>query len=318
MTGETMNYASVIVTYNRKKYLLKALESILNQEEPPTRVIIVDNASTDGTDELMISNYKNNPIVKYHRLKTNGGGAMGFYQGLKLAVKEDVDWISVADDDAFYDRSFFKVMDEAAGKHPEIKAFTGTVYHGDNEIETLHRRWITNWHLMTEKEVPVSEYDHNYLFDQFTFVGVVLKKELVQQIGFPRKEFFIWYDDSEYSIRVRKQTEIMNIINAKIYHQNVVSNGEWHWTPTWKEYYGIRNRIQIIKKYASPRILGYVYLVYLYVRKMVANTVKGERKGYRKFMYQVINDGFHDGLHNQLGKNDKYLPGMKIKRDNED
>ena len=62
-----MNYASVIVTFNRKKILPQAIDSVLNQTVSPGKVIVVDNASTDGTDTLMKDKYNDNQKVEYIR-----------------------------------------------------------------------------------------------------------------------------------------------------------------------------------------------------------------------------------------------------------
>lgn len=313
-----MKYASVVVTFNRKEMLVKSLERFLNQDSKPQRIIVVDNASTDGTDQLMQEKYGDNPVIKYVRLAKNVGGAGGFNHGLHEAVKENVDWISIADDDALFNQDFFTKIEKATEKYPDVQAFSGTVIHGQDITEIMQRRRITNWHTLSFEAVPESEYNHDFEYDLFTFVGVVFKKELIKKIGFPEEDFFIWHERTEYSIRVRKHTRVINVSAAQIYHQNVIGDDAFAWAPTWKEYYGIRNKIQVIKKYGHPRVAVWLQIAYMYVKKMVANAVKPERKGYRKFQVMAARDGFHDGLHNQLGKNDKYLPGMKIKRDNED
>ena len=67
-----MNYQSVIVTYNRKDKLIEAVDSILNQELKPVRLIIIDNHSTDGTREtLSNAGILDNPKVKYLRMPKN-------------------------------------------------------------------------------------------------------------------------------------------------------------------------------------------------------------------------------------------------------
>ena len=74
----------------------------------------------------------------------------------------------------------------------------------------------------------------------------------------------------------------------------------------------MRNRIQVIKKYGHPYLLTRAYFITLLARKLIGNTVKSERKGYRQFMYRLFWDGFRDGIKDNLGKNNNYLPSTKI------
>lgn len=309
-----MDYASIVVTFNRKDILQQAINSLLNQTLTPKKIIVADNASTDGTDAMMEERFADNSQIKYVRLNENGGGSAGFYRGFQEALKEDVDWISVSDDDALYAKDFFEKIAQQTKRYPNIKAFSGSVYTNGNQLEKLHRRRVKNWNVITEEEVPQSDYKGNFKYDLFTFVGVVFNKKLIEKIGLPMKDYFIWYDDSEYSLRVRKYTEVLNVSAAKIYHK-VNKPKQQGWKPNWREYYGMRNRIQTIKKHGHPYLLTRIYIYGMFIKKMIGNTVKSERKGYRKYMYHSFIDGFRDGMHDHLGKNDKYLPSVKIEKD---
>ena len=308
-----MNYVSVIVTFNRKELLKQAIESLLNQTLLPQKVIVIDNNSTDGTQEMITKLYSNNSLVKYCHLSQNNGGSAGFYAGLKKALKEeDADWISLSDDDAIYAEDYFEKLSQAHFDHPDVKVLSGTVLNGNHQIETLHRRRIKNWNILSDYEVPVEEYQTNFFYDLFTFVGVVISKEIIKQVGLPQKDFFIWFDDSEYSLRVHKLTKVLNVSDAKVYHKVKAKSENNQWYPNWREYYGMRNRIQVIKKYGHPYLLTRAYFIALLARKLIGNTVKSERKGYRRFMYRLFWDGFRDGIKNNLGKNNNYLPSTKI------
>ena len=109
-----MNYVSVIVTFNRKKLLNQAIESLLNQTLLPQKVIVIDSNSTDGTQEMITKLYSNNSLVKYCHLSQNNGGSAGFYAGLQEALKEEkADWISLSDDDAIYAEDYFEKLAQA-------------------------------------------------------------------------------------------------------------------------------------------------------------------------------------------------------------
>ena len=69
------SYAAVIVTYNRKDKLKKAIECLKKQIFKPEKIIIIDNASTDGT-QVVLEDYKDDDLIKYVRLEDNLGGAV--------------------------------------------------------------------------------------------------------------------------------------------------------------------------------------------------------------------------------------------------
>ena len=96
MSSETV--CAVVVTYNRKELLIECLEALENQSRPVDAIYIVDNASTDGTSELLLEkNYlgdlpskelkenfeetiqKGNTVIHYLRMSKNTGGAGGFH-----------------------------------------------------------------------------------------------------------------------------------------------------------------------------------------------------------------------------------------------
>ena len=107
-----MKYQSVIVTYNRKDKLIEAIDSLLNQKIQPIRIILIDNHSTDGTEErLKEEGLLDNSKVVYLRMPKNYGGSGGFYYGIKEAMKyDDFEFLSLSDDDAIYRSNFFELI----------------------------------------------------------------------------------------------------------------------------------------------------------------------------------------------------------------
>ena len=87
---------AVVVTYNRRPLLLEALAAVHAQSRAPDAVIVVDNASTDGTAAAVRSRY---PSVRLAELARNTGGAGGFACGLALALSAPADLVWLMDDD---------------------------------------------------------------------------------------------------------------------------------------------------------------------------------------------------------------------------
>ncbi|VDG17578.1 hypothetical protein [Lactobacillus backii] [Lactiplantibacillus mudanjiangensis] len=307
---ENIRYASVIVTYNRKKLLKEAVISLLNQDLKPENILIVDNASTDGTEIELEQTVENNKCISYYRLKENMGGAYGFWFGLNEASKLDVDWVSLSDDDAIYNNNYFSRISKSIEKNSNVLAFTGTVRLMDESIQKSHRRRVDSWSTLRQSEVEENEYKKDFYFDIFTFVGAVISLKLIKRIGLPRKDYFIWYDDTEYSLRVRKYTKIMNVSHAEVIHKTKLpGSATTNANPTdWKQYYGVRNQMITVKKHARNPLLACAYVVYRTIRRMAGTLIKRERRGYRKYMLQQDFTGLVDGLRSKVGINKKYTP----------
>lgn len=304
------NYATVIVTFNRKEKLINAVNAVINQQEQPQHIIIVDNHSTDGTFDALqqagLTPDQDDKII-YKHLDKNVGGAGGFKEGMKIALSfSDVDWVAVSDDDANYAPDFFQRIANASRQHTDVKAFSGTVL-GDGHIQG-HRKRVNNYNTFRESYVMDDEYSNDFYYDLFTFVGVVIAKEVIKKIGLPRADFFIWYDDSEFAIRVREQTRVLNVSAAIISHPDE-TNGKRR--ATWKDYYGFRNETVSRELHAKNRFVGNCYSLFYLFAKSLAALIKSIHKGDRVYLVKSYFDGYRDAKRGRMGLSSKYLPGSR-------
>lgn len=304
-----MNYVSVVVTYNRKKLLELAIESLLKQTLLPKKIIIIDNASTDGTPEI-VSKYKSD-LIRYERLPENIGGSGGFYEGLKLAKSydQDVQWVSLSDDDAVFEPNYFKLIGDAAERQPDVKSFAGTVEFMDGSKQLDQRKVVTNWNHFDAKSLSDMTYTNNFYIDLFTFCGCVINLDLVEQVGMPRKDFFIWWDDIEYSIRVRKYTKILNVSDAVLVHHTKKPQPSERYQKNWKEYYWFRNRTITVRTLGKNKIAANLWAFYQIIGKVKQVTLESKFKGQRWDAIKVTLNGVFDGFRCKMGANKNHLPG---------
>jgi len=220
-----MRIAAVIVTYNRKILLEECLNAVLNQEGMNCDVIVVDNASTDGTDQFMAGKAAEDSRIKSYRLDQNTGGAGGFYYGIKKAVELGYDYSWIMDDDTIPNDNCLKELIDAdiTLDGPKNYGFlSSSVYWVDGSECKMNRQ-------------KVSKQYYKYLnclengmiqVDQATFVSLLIPSHTVKLVGLPIKEYFIWGDDIEYTrrIAVRNKMPSFMVGKSKVVHK--MSNNE--------------------------------------------------------------------------------------------
>lgn len=298
----------VIVTYNRKNKLENALRCYSKQTLLPKHVIVVNNASTDGTKELL-SNWSSldegyNKIVI--NCNENLGGSSGFYIGIKKALELDSNWIWVSDDDAYPNDNSFEIANDFITNSTEtLAAICGSVYV-NGYIDCSHRR-IINRKLFRLKDKALDENMYNNAYfelNEFSYVGTMMNKEIVKIAGLPKKEYFIHYDDTEHSLRMSKYGKIYCIPSIKIKHdieKKQDSNND-SYNSSWQKYYDYRNLLDMIKSNFPSRY--YLIQLFIYRIKLVFHKITFKNQD----EYIILKDSINDFKNGIWGKNLKHFP----------
>lgn len=186
--------AAVVVTYNRLELLRQCVEALRNQTVA-CDILVVDNASTDGTAQWLESK----PELNCRNTGANLGGAGGFNLGMRWAVEAGYDYVWVMDDDCLPQPDALEKLLEA-----------------DSVLEGSYG-WLSSVALWTDgSECRMNRQKLNKRFYEFspllkyglvqaeqaTFVSLFLRGETIRRVGLPIKEFFIWGDDIEFTRRI--------------------------------------------------------------------------------------------------------------------
>ncbi|HAT53953.1 MAG TPA: glycosyl transferase family 2 [Lactobacillus sp.] len=308
-----MKYVAVVVTYNRKRLLIEALHSLLEQTVKPEKIILINNHSTDGTADLLEKeSLLTNERIDYRKLPDNIGGSGGFYEGLKVARTYDVDWVALSDDDAIYEADYFEKMQRASQKHPKIGAFSGNVMLTDGRLQSDQRGSVSNEYWVKKEIMPADAFENvaETSIDWFSFCGCVIDMKIIKKIGLPEKDYFIWWDDFEYSLRIRQYSKLLNINDAHIIHKTAIASVDTisRYQRDWRTYYNVRNKVFTMRKHGKSKLVTALYLVYWYPRLMTT-VFQGKFAGNRNFVLKQYNSGFWDGVQGKMGKSLKHLPG---------
>lgn len=205
---------AVIVTYNRLTLLKRAVQSIFNQSSKPENLIIINNASTDGTDNYLLGLERGNIDIKVHpiTLKSNTGGAGGFNKGLEKALEFAPDYIWMMDDDGAPAPDCLNNLLKSANPS---SIFNPLVVDESDHARLAFR--LGNTHTVAEARRmaigPLIEGHAN------PFNGTLIPAAIAKKIGLPKKEMFIWGDEEEYVMRASKVgVKIYTNIEATHFH----------------------------------------------------------------------------------------------------
>ncbi|MDT0677446.1 glycosyltransferase family 2 protein [Autumnicola musiva] len=263
---EQQRVGVVILTCNRLNLLKISLCKVLAQSHKPYEILIVDNFSTDGTKEYLDSLEDQNISKMY--LDENTGPAGGFYEGVKyFAEKTSVDYLWLMDDDFFPFDSCLEILVSAVDQETMVFPFI-------REKDFASRREPGWW-------------------------GVLIPMNIVNKVGYPRKELFFWSEDTEYLLfRIRRKYKYKAkwISSAKGVH---FTKRETNYRKPWRYYYEVRNMLYMRLYVRERSIRRYFKMVKSWVKLFGAIVIKENDKG-KKIRFFLR--GTIDGISKKLGK----------------
>jgi glycosyltransferase involved in cell wall biosynthesis len=161
----------IIPTYNHARYLGRALQSVVDQTYVNWEVIVIDNHSTDNTDELVAS--FSDPRITYLKIHNNGIIARSRNKGINIAKGE---WIAFLDSDDWWAVEKLQILFESISENVDL------IYH-DLEVVNDHHRFfsrkkIKSWQVKTPALMNLL-LEGNCIGNS----SVVVRKSLLEQIG---------------------------------------------------------------------------------------------------------------------------------------
>ncbi|WP_137597319.1 glycosyltransferase family 2 protein [Paucilactobacillus kaifaensis] len=260
---------AVVVTYNKLDLLKKCVSQLYSQTFPLSHLVVVDNASTDGTQDYLnqIASSYNNIVTVF--LDNNIGGAGGFNAGLKEYVELNDDFVVILDDDSILENNCIESFMNKKNSLPEFGFLCSNVRWKDGTACLMNVPKVS--------EGKWSDYIENGIvkIDTCSFVSVFIPKDVVVKVGFPITEFFIWGDDLEYTDRINrcfKERENYLIASSKVIHEmkeninvDIINDSE---DRLQRYYYRYRNLNYVSRKQGLKASLKYIIKSLLTVFKI--------------------------------------------------
>lgn len=305
---------ALVVTYNRKEYLCKLIiEGLMKQSYPIERILIFDNNSTDGTAQMLqecgiVSGYTIGELstntylgktILYFQNASNDGGSGGFHLGIKLAVSLGCDLIWTMDDDVLPDAKCLEnlVCNMNSNSRVCVPCRTDENY-ADYAVVDFN---MTNPFLYSikarRKRVLSNNIDGMSISVKvMPFEGPLFDASLIDEVGLPLKDLFIFFDDAEYAFRISQVTDIRYIKNA-VLHRQIIPNNNPRRLMNWRDYYSLRNQYWFDKVYGKNIFVRNLRPIFSFLDRCMRSVIKRKWNNLK-----IIKKAYHDGTHGLLGK----------------
>lgn len=240
-SGGTENFPSVtaaVITHNGRAVVPQCLESLFNQTIAPERVLVINNASTDGTAEWVREHF---PRAELIDRPTNNGPNPARNEGLRRATTE---LVLLVDDDAILDRRCLEELLAAYRRYPDAALWAPRIlYHDRPEIiqfEGTHIHYLQEA-ILLNPDAPVSKGVEDVAAIQAAAgVCLLLSRSKAFSVGLFDEDYFFGRTDGEFTFRLTLAGyPLYTIPRARCYHR-VKKRG------TAKVFYQQRNRWHMI------------------------------------------------------------------------
>lgn len=233
---------AVVVTYNRLPLLRECLSALARQTRRLDAVLVVDNASTDGTADAVRREF---PWAHLDPLATNQGGAGGFHEGLRLAHEQGADWIWLMDDDTIAAPDALEQLLAAPrvveAMRPALLA--SRVVWDDGHLHPMNAPGFER----DDVAVVVAGCEVGLMpLRTATFVSLLVHRRAIDRHGLPFKHYFIWSDDIEYTARILRH-EAGYVVPTSVVHHKTRTPHTAVSTSGDRFYYHVRNTLFMMR-----------------------------------------------------------------------
>ena len=311
---------SIVVTRNRKKDLIKCLDSIRFQTLKIESIIIIDNLSDDGTTDCLLDhkyisklpseqpqedeeqityapslyNEEHQIKVYYIRKCKNDGGSGGFHEGVKQGYQKGYTWLWLMDDDAYLAHNAAEELFKHRKDHKVLNCLV---------INSETKDTPTFGYAECKRGVNINIIKETYINITHFFNGTLIHRDAVEKVGYPDKGFFIWGDEVDYCRRLQIYKP-QTVTTSIIYHPDKVNTfkiGRYDFLIIKDSqlcYYHLRNQIIISNRYFKG-----IALIKKYINSGIVSTIFLSRNcNFSSF--KLIFRAIKDGLANKMGKYD--------------
>jgi GT2 family glycosyltransferase len=253
--ADELTVSVVIVNFNGREFLPEAIESLTSQTVVPAEIIVVDNASTDGSQDMIRERY---PGVILLELEENTGFAAGTNIGFRHASGE---FIALLNSDATAEPHWIEAMTLALGRWDDAAASVGKIFVRDDpgRIEQAGAEFnqLGNYWGRGQGEMDEGQFDREGEVPGVTGCAMMIRRDAVRDGEFFDPSLFMYGEELDLTIRLRlRDYRIIMAPDAVVLHRGMMSVSKRVQQPRlFQQFHSNRNRLKLIARYYPLTII---------------------------------------------------------------
>jgi GT2 family glycosyltransferase len=244
-SGHVDRVAVIVVNYNGKASLIRCLESVCRQTLMPHRVIVIDNASTDGSAASAVQAY---PDFEFVLLSTNTGFAAA--NNLAAAMANDCDWLALLNPDAYAEPTWLEALCGAVRDNPDFDFFGSRMLMASNPARIDGDGDVYHVSGLAWRRGHGDPYgtagNPVEIFSPCAAAALYRREDFVAASGFD-EDFFCYMEDVDLGFRLRlRGLRCLYVPQAVVQHEGSATTGGRH--GDFSVYHGHRNLVWVFVK----------------------------------------------------------------------
>ncbi|NTW30016.1 MAG: glycosyltransferase [Candidatus Moranbacteria bacterium] len=249
----------VILNWNGKDRLAACLRSVFALSYQNFEVVVVDNASRDGSLEEAKSSFSRAHFILNSE---NIGFAAGMNVGIRFSLSRGAEFVWILNNDVECDRDTLSILVAAACSHgklalysPKILTSAGSEWFAGGIIDYVRMKTVhVDYSGLERRDIP---YPTGYLCG----CAMLISKKVIETVGLFDEKYFLYYEDADYSVRAaRKGADLLVVPQASLVHaESSAENPE-------KSYWLVRSGLKFFNSH-TPSILRPWMAFYMVLRR---------------------------------------------------
>ncbi len=290
----------ILLNWNNEEDTIECIKSLKKINYNNYKIIVVDNGSEEASILKIENKYPDLFIIKN---KSNLGFAGGNNIGIKYAVNNDADYVLLINNDTTVDENFLTELIEVGEADEENGLMGSKIYFHSEKNRIWFAGGKVNWlknkgtHIGLD-ETDKGQYDKIKEVDYLTGCCLLVKKEVVEKIGVLEEDYFLYYEDTDFSLRAQNVGyKCMYVSESKIYHK--ISRSTKPGSASYI-YYHVRNGLVMAKRTGSflNKIILYPYCLILFLKQIIKIIFMPKKRPWAK----AVLAGLKDFLLGKMGK----------------
>jgi GT2 family glycosyltransferase len=237
-----MSVCAVVVTYNRRELLQRCLAAVEAQSRAVDELLVVDNASTDGTAAFVAERF---PAATLLALERNAGGAGGFHAGIERAHRAGHTWLWLMDDDTVPEPNALAALLDGARRAPrEPSILLSRALWRDGSLHPMNRPLVRSGE---PGEMALAARSGLVAVRTGSFVSLLARRETIDRCGNVLADYFIWGDDFEWTARVLRDAPGYLVPESRVVHWTSRAHTAVTAADASRFYFHARNSLRVLR-----------------------------------------------------------------------